>query len=139
MAQSENFAKVPLTMNSAAAAQRGLQAWSRAYTLVMHGLFTAAMAELDLVRTLYGIDVRQASKEHRPASTHEALRNWFNGAKLKFDTAVNGYRKINDDLGANMLSACEAMIDAWAEEDFDPSAQGQAIELHPVKAVKLRA
>jgi len=138
MIHSEDLVESPFTMDPVAATQRGLQAWSRAYTIIMHGLFTAATAEFDLIRSLYGIDLRKASREH-PASTHEALRNWFNGAKSKFDHAVNGYRKINDDLGASMLSAVETLIDAWAEDDFDPSIQGQAEQLHPVKTVRLRA
>jgi len=99
-----------------AAAQRGFTCWSRAATQVMSGLMSASMAQLDLARSVYAVAPVDTAATLPSHGLHAACLEWIKNAHSRFDTAVKGYRQINDELMATLFSAAETVMDAVADE-----------------------
>jgi hypothetical protein len=109
-----------------AAAQNGLACWSRAWTQVAHGFMSAGLAQFDLARAIYAVaplDLTKVEPDHRART---AGREWVHGAHARFDTAVTGYRRINDELAATLFSASESLMQGLPDLSYGDTAKVQA-------------
>jgi hypothetical protein len=105
-----------------AAAQNGLACWSRAWAQVAHGFMAAGLAQIELARAVYAVAPIDPANVLPNHDARAAGREWVHGAHARFETAVNGYRRINDELAATLFSAAEGLIEGLPDETHDAAA-----------------
>ncbi len=105
-----------------AAAQEALACWSRAWTQVAHGLMTAGIAQVDLARSTYAVAPIDWANVISSGGMREGSRERLHTAQARFETAVKGYRHINDEFLATLFGAAESLIDVLPPVTQDSTA-----------------
>jgi hypothetical protein len=118
-----------------ATAQHGLTCFSRAWTQVVHGLMSANMAHVELARAIYADAPTAWQQASPPHDVHEAAQRNLEVAKLRFDTAVSGYRRINDELAATFFAVASSLVDGLGAAP----ASAKAAAAKPVAVTKRAA
>jgi hypothetical protein len=111
MADAQGVSLAGLRPDAAmATAQRSLACWSRAWTQVAQGMFSASMAQMDLARSLYGTDPADWKLMTDPTASREAMHRYLGTARTRLEANLRDYRRINDELGERLFAAAEDLM-----------------------------
>jgi hypothetical protein len=85
-------------------AQHMLEAWTRAWRDSTQGILTAGLEHLELTQSLNDKAFEMLEHLSRPATPRDMADEWLRLVRPTFETAVNGYRRINDELATCLFS-----------------------------------
>jgi Phasin protein len=89
-------------------AQHAMSAWTQAWVESADGIMAAGLEQLELTRSLQGHAFQLLEQiAAKPTGPHDVAEEWFRLVRPTFETALAGYRRINDTLAGRLFSAAE--------------------------------
>lgn len=88
-------------------AEQAMAAWARAWGESAHGIMAAGLEQLELTRSLQGQAFELLSTW--PGASQDLSQEWLRLVRPTFESAVAGYRRMNDELAQSLFSAAEVL------------------------------
>src|SRR4051794_30420067 len=85
------------------------EAWGQAWRASTHGMMVASVQQLELAQSLNSRAFDMMEKMSQPCSPQEMAEAWLRCMRPSFETAVQGYRRINDGLAQSFFAAAEGL------------------------------
>ena len=112
-------------------AQHLLACWSRAWTQVTHGMMSASMAQVELVRAIYAPAPQDWARMVHSGVSREAARDALQTIRVKWGGTLDAYRKINDELADAMFCAANSLLDGRADTPAQHGISASAADMRP--------
>jgi len=113
-------------------AKKMFEAWGQAWKASTHSIMVASVEQLELTQALNNRAFDMIEKLSQPCSPQEIAENWLRFMRPSFETAVQGYRRINDGLARSFFTAAEGFTNTLATAAANP----EPASVKPAKAVK---
>lgn len=104
-----------------AGTQQVLTYWNCAWTLCAQGMISVSLAHLELARSMYASLPEVWGKAKNSPFPVDAAHTMLGSAKEQVETATKEYRRVNDELLANMFGTAESL-----DEGFDVRKQSKS-------------
>jgi hypothetical protein len=88
-------------------AKQMFEAWGQAWRASTQGIMVASVEQLELTKALNSRVFDMMEKISQPCSPQEIAEHWLDFMRPSFEAAVQGYRRINDELARSFFAAAE--------------------------------